>query len=296
MQKKETLMHANDILDDQVILKKGRLNGVELEPAYNSYFDFYISTKYVTPQLIRLEDAMFHLFLRKNLNIHNPNWKMPSIRQMMCRLSIGQKKIEGVMFNLERAHLLTKESGFRKGERGLNLQNTYVLSDPLQTLSEFIAVAQEGLFPYPLREEWRTKDTCMPEAYTLPSDNDTCMPEAYTRVVVAHTPPVCLAHIHKQTPFKQTSEKQSFDPAFAELRSSMPEKTFDQFLTGARFLGVEEGVAVIGLLNGYAKGWIENRMANRIKQVFKAEAVRCVILTEIAWSPPGGGLVAQTLI
>src|SRR5688572_9750425 len=95
---KETLpMRTKDTLDAQVILKKGRLNGYGYEPAWSSYFDYYISSKYVKPQLIRLEDAMFHLFLRKNLNTRNPQWRMPSIRQMMVRLCVGQKKIEGMM-------------------------------------------------------------------------------------------------------------------------------------------------------------------------------------------------------
>jgi len=36
----------------------------------------------------------------------------------MRRLCVGQKKIQSMMLNLERVHLLTKESGYRKGERG----------------------------------------------------------------------------------------------------------------------------------------------------------------------------------
>ena len=108
---------------------------------------------------------MFHLFLRKNLNLHNPEWRMPSIRQMMRRLNIGQKKIQGMMLNLERAHLLSKESGYRKGEYGDNVQNVYILSDPVQTLEEFIKIAQQGFFPYPLRSEWHTSTPCMPQAY-----------------------------------------------------------------------------------------------------------------------------------
>jgi hypothetical protein len=258
-------VNAKATLDAQIILKKGRLNGFGYEPAWSSYFDFYISAKYVSPQLIRLEDAMFHLFLRKNLNTRNPEWKMPSIRQMMRRLCISQRKVEGIMNNLIAAHLLTKESGFRKGELGKNIQNTYILSDPIQTLDEFIAVAQENLFPYPLRSE-----------YSI----DPCTREAYSPVCEEGTPPVREEHTQKQTSsFKQTSEKQ-IDPAFEELRFLIGEKTFDRFMDGAKLIAIGEGTAVIGIINAYAKDWIENRIKDKIKRSLKVEGVRCVVLTE----------------
>jgi hypothetical protein len=287
---------AKDILSDQVIFKKGRFNNYGFEPCANSFFDFYIYDKYTTEPLLKLEDIGFHVFLRKNLNDRNPQWKMPTIRQMMKRVSVSYSKLTNMMQRLEAAHLLTKQSGFRKGEHGENIRNEYVLSDPIQTLEEFLEVASTGLFAFPVRPEYfislseERDETCR-------GNRDTSVAEIATPPVAEiATPPVAEIATYKQTSYKQTSGKQRVDPAFAELRSSMPEKTFDRFLAGARFLGVEEGVAVIGLSDGYAKDWIENRMANRIKQVFKAEAVRCVILTEIAWSPPGGGLVAQTLI
>ena len=259
-------MNPKNTLDGQVILKKGRLNNFGYEPAWNSYFDFYISEKYVSPQLIRLEDAMFHLFLRKNLNTRNPEWKMPSIRQMMRRLCVGQKKIQSMMFNLERVHLLTKESGYRKGERGENIQNTYILSDPIQTLEEFVAVAQENLFPYPLRTEWHV-DT-------------PCMPEAYTPVCPEHIDPVSPMHTQKQTLKTEHTLGEQVDPRLQELRFSVGEKTYDRFMTGAEILSVEDGVAVIGTSYSYAKDFIENRLANKLKYALKVDAIKCVVLTE----------------
>ncbi len=263
-------MNAKSTLDAQVILKKGRLNGFGFEPAWSSYFDFYISAKYVTPQLIRLEDAMFHLFLRKNLNTRNPEWKMPSLRQMAVRLCVGQKKLRGMMFNLERAHLLTKESGYRKGEKGMNIQNSYILSDPIQTLDEFILVAQENLFPHPLRSQWRID---------VP-----CVPEEHTPVCVENTDPVCLEYTQKQTlKSKQTSEKQ-IDPRWEEvlayLKMQMPQRTFDMFLGDTDLTSIEEGVAVIGTTNAYAKDWIEARLGPKIARALNVESVRCVVLTE----------------
>lgn len=90
-------MDASRILEDQVIhVKRGRFNSFGYEPAWNAYFDFYISPKYIDPPLLEMEDGMFHLFLRKNINDQNPHWKMPSIRQMMKRLHVSQVKLYAI--------------------------------------------------------------------------------------------------------------------------------------------------------------------------------------------------------
>jgi len=74
-------MRANDILDDQIIhVKRGRQNGLGFEPLWNSYFDFYLDSRYFEEPLLELQDVTFHLFLRKNLNDKNKSWKMPTIR------------------------------------------------------------------------------------------------------------------------------------------------------------------------------------------------------------------------
>jgi hypothetical protein len=108
----KNLMNVHEILADQVIhVKRGRMNGLGFEPAFNSYFDFYASSKYVDPPLLQLEDIAFHLFLRKNLNDKNPAWQMPSVRQIRKKFRIGQHKLEAMLKRLEQAHLLQKESG-----------------------------------------------------------------------------------------------------------------------------------------------------------------------------------------
>ena len=72
---------------------------------------------------------------------------MPSIRQIKHRLAISQDKIEAMMARLEQAHLLTTESGYRKGEDGQNTHNSYILSDPIPTLDEFLEVAAAIIRP-----------------------------------------------------------------------------------------------------------------------------------------------------
>ena len=154
------VVDANKILDEQVIhLKRGRTNSFGWEPAWNSYFDFYASSKYISPPLIKLEDISLHLFLRKNLNDKNPQWKMPTIRQLKKKFAVSQDKIEGMMKRLEDAHLLRKVSG---ASNGFNVGNDYILSDPVQTLDEFLIVACEGVFPRLPRPEW-----CTDERYTV---------------------------------------------------------------------------------------------------------------------------------
>lgn len=117
-------------------MKRGRSNGLGFEPCFNSYFDFYLNSQYFGEPLLQLEDVTLHLFLRKNLNDRNKAWKMPTIRQMMKRFGISQVKLYAMLTRLERAHLLTKESGTRVGT--VNARNDYILSDPIATLTEFL--------------------------------------------------------------------------------------------------------------------------------------------------------------
>lgn len=193
MPKKESVPEevASQILEDQVIhVKRGRTNQFGFEPAWNAYFDFYLSSKYLEEPLLKLEDVTFHLFLRKNLNDGDPTWHMPSIRQMKRRLGVGQDRVWAMLERLEKARLLTKKSGKNKGKNASNVANTYELSDPIPTLPEFLYVARAGEFLYALREEFL--DTPVPESGTPP-------------VPDSGTPPVPESGTHKHTSFKQTS-------------------------------------------------------------------------------------------
>jgi hypothetical protein len=123
---------ADVILDRQIIrLKRRCMNSFGFEPAWNAYFDFYLSSKYVQQPLLQLEDVTFHLFLRKNLNDQDPAWQMPSMRQIKRRLGIGQDRIEAMIERLVTVHLLEKVSGEEQGEKGEHMPNTYLLSHPI---------------------------------------------------------------------------------------------------------------------------------------------------------------------
>ena len=266
-------MRASQILDEQVIhVKRGRSNSFGWEPCWNSYFDFYLDKKFFGKPLLELGDVTFHLYLRKNLNDKNPNWKMPTIRQIRNKFGTSNDKIYIMLDRLEKAHLLTKESGLRTGTP--NERNDYVLSDPIPTLSEFLEVAAEGLF-----------------GYTLLTDDDSCsgfwntpsvrVPETGT----PHVPETGTPHVPETGTDQQTlNPKQTLvnniDPAFEELRISLDAKIFDRFLTGAKVLSIEDGTAVIGTLYSYAKDFIEHQLANKLKYALKVDSIKCVVLAE----------------
>jgi hypothetical protein len=185
---------AKEVLENQVIqIKRGRMNKFGFEPAWNAYYDFYLSDKYLESPILKLEDVAFHLFLRKNLNDHDPTWRMPSFRMMKRRLGVSQDRVEAMLDRLTQAHLLKKFSGRRKGKKKANVANTYVLSDPIQELEDFLAVAAAGAFPQPLRAEWkRPKEPPVPEIGT-----GGCTGNRYRAVPEIGT--------HKHTSYKQTS-------------------------------------------------------------------------------------------
>ena len=149
-------MPAKAILEDQVIVvKRGRSNGLGFEPAFNSYFDFYLDTKYFGQSLLQLQDVTFHLFLRKNLNDQNPSWKMPTLRRMRQKFGISNDRIYAMFMRLEKAHLLTKESGTRTGV--INTRNNYILSQLLRAKAlELVPGAAS-----PSHAKARPKGTCI---------------------------------------------------------------------------------------------------------------------------------------
>jgi hypothetical protein len=279
MQKIGDLMHAKDVLSDQVIhVKRGRSNSFGFEPLWNSYFDFYLDGRYFEEPLLELQDVTFHLYLRKNLNDKNPSWKMPSVRQIIKKFRVGQAKVYNMLERLEKAHLLTKESGVRAEG---NERNDYILSDPIPTLNDFLMVAAEGLFRFPLLPAFQINVS--EESYI--QNEYTCIQDGYGGVSETDTGGCIQDEYIKQTSFsKQTSGKRTVDPKWKEvlayLKMQMPQRTFDMFLGDTDLTSIEEGIAVISTTNAYAKDWIENRLANKIKHALSVGGVRCVVLTE----------------
>jgi hypothetical protein len=185
---------------------------------------------------------------------------MPTMRQMQKRFRIGQHRLEAIIDRLESAHLLKKESGLRAGSNGRNVRNDYVLSDPIQTAEEFTAVAAEGVFRYPLKEEW-----CSQNSYT----ND-------EGVAVLATPDVAETATDQQTLLKQTWGK-----ILSSLKESMLPATFVAFLADTS-LEVDSSTALIRTANTFAHGWIENRMKDKLLKLLNVELhAKSILLTEL---------------
>jgi hypothetical protein len=251
---------AAEILAEQIIhVKRGRFHSFGFEPCWNSFFDFYVSPKYIEPSLLELEDVAFFLFLRKNINDTNPRWKMPSVRHMMKRVGVSQKKLFTMMRRLDEAHLLKKESGYRKGRDNANLANRYILSDPIQTLDEFLIVAAEGLFARPLKPEWHPP----------------CITEQYRAVLPAPTPPVSPEPTEKQTSFLQqtgdTKEDRLWDAVLSTLQTQIPSASFQSFVADTRLVSMKGAVATIATPRTFAKDWLENRLSNHLRKALNLE-------------------------
>jgi hypothetical protein len=257
---------VSQILEDQVIhVKRGRLNGLGFEPAFNSYFDFYLSPKYIDPPLLQLEDVTFHLFLRKNLNDRDPSWRMPSIRQMMRRLAISQVKIDNMMKRLDQAKLLEKVSGYRGGEDGGNIPNHYILSDPLQTLEEFLAVAAAGVFGRDLKEEWRS---------------DPCIENQYTPYLLSMHPPVSEINTYKQTSSLLKQEDLWWSEILSMMKQQLTDATYYSTLEGSQLQSLTEGRATVLLNRPAAREWCERQLGKRISDLLTIESkqkITCVV-------------------
>lgn len=128
-----------------------------------------------------------------------------------------------------------------------------VLSDPLSTLEQFLAVASEGVFGVPLSG-----------AYPLAP-----VPEIGTA-------PVPENGRHEQTLLEQTWEK-----ILSDLKMTMLAATFITFLADTT-LELDGQTAIIKTPNTFAHGWIENRMKDKLLKLLNVELHnKSVQLTEL---------------
>jgi hypothetical protein len=249
--------------DQSFYVKQGRYIDFGFEPCANAFFDFYVNPKYIDPPLLDIQDVGFFLFLRKNVNPKNPSWKMPSTRQMQRRLGVGWGRLDAIMKRLEKAHLLEKESGVGQGEKGENVSNTYLLSDPFPTLEEFLIA-----FKNQLKEQWREY-----VGINYPDSEIESPPDSKTESPVRETesPADSILESHKQTSYKQTEWDDLWNAVLETLRFQVPATTFRSFLENSQLIEVCDGVATVRLSDPTSKDWIENRMARQLKQLLTIE-------------------------
>ena len=301
-------MNSSQILNDQVILvKRGRMNGLGYEPLWNAYFDFYLDAKWFGESLLELQDVTFHLYLRKNLNDNNKNWKMPTIRQMKKKFGISFDKIDAMMKRLDVAHLLKKESGVRK-DNGMTTRNDYILSDPIPTLDEFLTVASEGGFKLTLKSEYLvdtsmdTSESRLNSIQEMSSQPDISVqselknqPETGQRPCPdfrdTHGSKIGTRRVPKigtdqQTlKTKQTLGEQGdsrWQKVLDDLQVSLQAKTFERFLGGSTLIGIADNTAVIGTPHAYARDWIGNRLSDKVTRLLNVQRIECVVLADAA--------------
>jgi chromosomal replication initiator protein len=72
--------------------------------------------------------------------------------------------------------------------------------------------------------------------------------------------------------------------ALGELQLQMTQATFDTWLRDSRLLKCDNGTFVIGVKNGYAKDWLENRLLTTIKRTLIRLTGRTVEVRFVVWS------------
>ena len=72
--------------------------------------------------------------------------------------------------------------------------------------------------------------------------------------------------------------------ALGELQLQMTQATFDTWLRDSKLLREDNGTYVIGVKNGYAKDWLENRLLSTIKRTMARIAGRTVAIEFVVWS------------
>ena len=168
------------------------------------------------------------------------------------------------MGRLDQAKLLEKVSGYRRGEDGENIPNHYILSDPIQELDEFLAVARAGHFARSLREDWQDYGV------------DPCIENQYTPYRTSIQPPVAEINTYKQTSLlEQVDQENTFlsdlwRGVLDTLKHQLPTATYYGFIDGTKLVALEGTTATIEL-EAAMKDWVENRLSIQLKQLLTIE-------------------------
>ena len=78
--------------------------------------------------------------------------------------------------------------------------------------------------------------------------------------------------------------EQVWSAALGELQMQMTQATFDTWLRGSKLLKSEDGLFVVGVTNGYAKDWLENRLLTTIKRTMARLVGRTVDVKFVVWT------------
>ena len=80
--------------------------------------------------------------------------------------------------------------------------------------------------------------------------------------------------------------KQIWQAALGELQLEMTQAAFNTWLRGTKVVAYEDGDLIIGVRNGYAKDWLENRLKGTVQRVVTRLADRTIQVRFVAWEEP----------
>ncbi len=101
----------------------------------------------------------------------------------------------------------------------------------------------------------------------------------YAEYAEAEPPPVPIGEDD------QRPEEALWRAVLDELQLETTRATFNTWLRDTRLVACEDGVFVIGVRNGYAKDWLENRLASTIRRILSRHAGREVEVRFVVEEP-----------
>jgi chromosomal replication initiator protein len=80
--------------------------------------------------------------------------------------------------------------------------------------------------------------------------------------------------------------RQIWQAALGELQLEMTQAAFNTWLRDTKLVAYEDGDLIVGVRNGYAKDWLENRLKGTVQRVVTRLANRTVQVRFVAWEEP----------
>src|SRR5512136_1422297 len=89
---------------------------------------------------------------------------------------------------------------------------------------------------------------------------------------------------------------QIWQTALGELQLQLSGATFSTWLSRTHLIAHEDGTFIVGVHNGYAKDWLENRLLSMVKRTLTGIVGRSVEVRFVVWNKeldagPGGPLL-----
>jgi chromosomal replication initiator protein len=81
------------------------------------------------------------------------------------------------------------------------------------------------------------------------------------------------------------SAEQAWQAALGQLQMEMSKASYDTWVRDTEMVTYEDGVFVIGVMNAYARDWLDGRLASTIRRILSGIMNRTVEVRFIVWQP-----------